>query len=88
MPKPAKAAGDTTCFTSARFGMFIHQGLCALPARPEWVESRERITEEISKTCFGHFKPDCNLRKQTAWAEGAGMRYMVLRAKHREEFCR
>ena len=30
----------------ARFGMFIHWGLYAMPARHEWVKMREMITEE------------------------------------------
>ena len=31
-------------WTDARFGMFIHWGLYALPARHEWVKNRERLT--------------------------------------------
>lgn len=31
-------------WTDARFGMFIHWGLYALPARHEWVKSNEHIT--------------------------------------------
>lgn len=31
-------------WTEARFGLFIHWGLYALPARHEWVRSREMIT--------------------------------------------
>ena len=30
-------------FTQARFGMFIHWGLYAIPGRGEWVMSTERI---------------------------------------------
>ena len=30
-------------YTQARFGMFIHWGLYAIPARGEWVRSTERI---------------------------------------------
>ena len=32
-------------WTGARFGMFIHWGLYALPARHEWVKQREAIAE-------------------------------------------
>ena len=32
-----KTPGDTTWFTHDRFGMFIHWGLYAMPARHEWV---------------------------------------------------
>ena len=33
-------------FTHDRFGMFIHWGLYAIPARGEWVRSTEEIPEE------------------------------------------
>ena len=33
-------------YTGARFGMFIHWGLYAIPARGEWVRSDERIKKE------------------------------------------
>ncbi|GAI22531.1 unnamed protein product, partial [marine sediment metagenome] len=33
-------------FVHNRFGMFIHWGLYALPARHEWVKSREHISDE------------------------------------------
>ena len=31
----------------ARFGMFVHFGLYAIPARGEWVKERETIPEEV-----------------------------------------
>ena len=39
-------------WTEARFGMFIHWGLYALPARHEWVRSRERLTDEAYARYF------------------------------------
>ena len=33
----------TAWFTQARFGLFLHWGLYAIPARGEWVRSVERI---------------------------------------------
>ena len=33
-------------FVNARFGMFIHWGLYAIPARGEWVRSFEEIPKE------------------------------------------
>ena len=35
-------------FVNARFGMFIHWGLYAIPARGEWVRSFEEIPKEDS----------------------------------------
>ena len=43
-PKPTD--GDTTWFTHDRFGMFIHWGLYALPARHEWIKQWEEISDE------------------------------------------
>ena len=34
-----KTPGDTEWFRHDRFGMFIHWGLYALPARHEWVKN-------------------------------------------------
>lgn len=75
-------------FTEARFGMFIHWGLYALPARHEWVMNRERITSEDYARYFEHFDPD--LYDPEEWAraaKAAGMRYVVLTTKHHEGFC-
>ena len=33
----------TAWYRQARFGMFIHWGLYAIPARGEWVRSTERM---------------------------------------------
>jgi alpha-L-fucosidase len=72
----------------ARFGMFIHWGLYALPARHEWVRNRERITNEQYQKYFEHFNPDLyNPRDWARMAKQAGMKYVVLTAKHHEGFC-
>ena len=36
----------TEWYRDARFGMFIHWGLYAIPARGEWVRSVEQIPHE------------------------------------------
>ena len=41
-----KTPGDTAWFTHDRFGMFIHWGLYAMPARHEWIKNYECIPEE------------------------------------------
>jgi alpha-L-fucosidase len=72
----------------ARFGMFIHWGVYALPARHEWVRNRERITNEDYQKYFDHFNPDLyNPRDWAKMAKEAGMKYVVLTAKHHEGFC-
>lgn len=75
-------------FLHSRFGMFIHWGLYALPARHEWVKSREKLNDEHYDRYFRHFYPD--RFEPRAWAGAAreaGMRYMVVTTKHHEGFC-
>jgi len=75
-------------WTDARFGMFIHWGLYALPARHEWVKNRERITTEQYQKYFEMFNPDMyNPKEWAKMAKDAGMKYVVLTAKHHEGFC-
>lgn len=78
----------TRWFLNDRFGMFIHWGLYAIPARGEWVRSVERISNEAYQPYFDafnptHFRPD--LWAKTAKA--AGMKYAVMTAKHHDGFC-
>ena len=83
-----KTPGDTSWFTKDRFGMFIHFGLYALPARHEWVKTKEKISEEKYDVYFNHFNPDMYDPKEWArQAKAAGMKYVVLTTKHHEGFC-
>lgn len=75
-------------WTDARFGMFIHFGLYAMPARHEWIRSRERITTEEYQKYFDLFNPDLfDPKKWAKEAKSAGMKYAVLTTKHHEGFC-
>lgn len=75
-------------WTDARFGMFIHWGLYALPARHEWVKNREKLTNEQYQKYFDNFNPDLyNPKEWARMAKNAGMKYVVLTAKHHEGFC-
>lgn len=75
-------------WTDDRFGMFIHWGIYALPARHEWVKSYERIKDEDYQKYFEMFNPDlfnpCEWAKK---AKEAGMKYVVLTTKHHDGFC-
>jgi alpha-L-fucosidase len=85
---PAPTPGDTSWFIRDRFGLFIHWGLYALPARHEWVRHNEKITNEQYEIYFKHFDPD--LYDPKLWADaaaGAGMKYFVITTKHHEGFC-
>lgn len=83
-----KTKGNTQWFVKDRFGMFIHWGLYALPARHEWVKSKEEIDNESYQKYFDHFDPD--LYDPRAWAKAAkeaGMKYFVITTKHHDGFC-
>jgi len=83
-----KTPGNTKWFTEARFGMFIHWGLYAMPARHEWIKKYETIPEEKYDTYFKYFEPD--LYNPSEWAKAAaqaGMKYFVITTKHHEGFC-
>ena len=83
-----KTPGNTEWFRHDRFGMFIHWGLYAMPARHEWVKTHECMTEEHYQRYFDRFDPD--LFDPRVWARrarAAGMKYAVFTAKHHEGFC-
>jgi alpha-L-fucosidase len=42
MPQTRPTLGDTTWFRHDRFGLFLHWGLYALPARHEWMKRHSR----------------------------------------------
>lgn len=75
-------------YTQARFGLFLHWGLYAIPARGEWVRSFERISKEDYDRYFREFNPKhCDMHTWMAAARDAGMKYVVLTAKHHDGFC-
>ncbi|MBO5503160.1 MAG: alpha-L-fucosidase [Lachnospiraceae bacterium] len=78
----------TAWFREARFGLFLHWGLYAIPARGEWVRSNERMPEEEYMPFFREFS--ASRFDPKAWAreaKNAGMKYAVLTAKHHDGFC-
>ncbi|HXH35524.1 MAG TPA: alpha-L-fucosidase [Plantibacter sp.] len=79
---------DDTWFDDARFGLFLHWGLYALPARHEWVQSREHLSAEHYERYREHFDPDLfQPREWARRARAAGFRYAVLTTKHHDGFC-
>jgi alpha-L-fucosidase len=86
--KPGDQEKRLAWWTNDRFGMFIHWGLYALPARHEWVKKYEKLTNEDYQKYFEQFNPD--LYNPKAWAKmakAAGMKYAVITTKHHEGFC-
>lgn len=72
-----------------RFGMFIHFGLYSVPARHEWLRSKDGMSKEsYNKKYLPRFNPDLfNAREWARAAKAAGMKYIVLTTKHHEGFC-
>ncbi len=79
---------DFSWFDEARFGLFIHWGVYAIPGRGEWVKSWEKMTDESYDRYVNMFNPD--LFDPAEWArvaKAAGMKYFVITSKHHDGFC-
>ena len=71
----------------ARFGMFIHWGIYAIPGRGEWAQWNEQIPVDEYAKLADQFNPT-NFSAD-AWAEtakAAGMKYVVLTSRHHDGF--
>lgn len=78
----------TEWFRNDRFGMFIHWGVYAIPARGEWVRHDEEMTLENYQPYVDSFNP--TKYDPVSWAKlakKAGMKYAVITAKHHDGFC-
>ncbi len=74
-------------FVHDRFGLFVHWGIYSVPARHEWVQSRERRETGEYGRYTAYFDPD--LYDPESWArdaKAAGMKYAILTAKHHDGF--
>ncbi len=98
-PRPADAAREKRLewFREAKYGLFIHWGLYAIPAGEwkgkrslglgEWIMNRSRIPvadyEGLAKQ-FNPVKYDADAWVQLA--QDAGMKYIVITSKHHDGF--
>ncbi len=93
---PASHDERMNWWREARFGMFLHWGLYAIPAgkwrerndHGEWIRDTARIPRDI----YAEFQPHWNPRDfdAEAWARmaaEAGMKYVVITSKHHDGFC-
>lgn len=92
---PAEKAKRMAWFKEARFGMFIHWGLYAIPAGKwgnsdrygEWIRESAHIPVDVYEKFQPQFNP-VNFRPDE-WmdlAKNAGMKYVVITSKHHDGF--
>ncbi len=79
---------ESSWFNEAKFGMFIHWGVYAVPGRGEWMLHDEKIPFDEYRPYADQFAPDeWNPDDWVNVAQEAGMRYMVLTARHHDGYC-
>jgi alpha-L-fucosidase len=79
---------DMQWWRDAKFGLFIHYGLYAIPGRGEWVMWNERIdTAEYSKLREKFTSEKFDAKQWIEIAKQGGCKYMVLTARHHDGFC-
>jgi alpha-L-fucosidase len=80
----------------ARFGLFIHWGLYAIPAgewagktnHGEWIRTTAQIPIEEYDKFVSQFNPvKFNADEWVRLAKEAGMKYIVITSKHHDGFC-
>jgi len=80
----------------ARFGMFIHWGLYAIPAgewndethHAEWIRTTAQIPIDTYDRFVDQFNPvKFNADRWARLAKQAGMKYIIITSKHHDGFC-
>ncbi len=95
--RPAQIAERMAWFNEARFGMFIHWGLYAVPAgewqgKPvegigEWIMEKGKIPVSEYEKFAQQFNPvKFDAREWVRNAKNAGMKYIVITTKHHDGF--
>src|SRR5438552_14539153 len=83
---PAERNARMAWWRKARFGMFIHWGIYAVPAQGEWYMNsgvpRDRYAEYARQ--FNPVKFDAD--RWARIADDAGMQYLVITSKHHDGF--
>ena len=74
-------------FREGRFGMFVHWGIYSLLGRAEWVMHNDDIPKDVYRKLAMEFNPvKFNAEAWAGVMQDAGMRYMVITAKHHDGF--
>ncbi len=96
-PESAEHAARIKWFREAKFGLFIHWGLYAIPAgewkgQPvagigEWIMNRAKIPVKEYEQLAAQFNPlKFNAEEWVQLALDAGMKYVVITSKHHDGF--
>jgi alpha-L-fucosidase len=86
-PELKLSAADLAWWRDAKFGVFVHWGLYAIPAKGEWHMFNDKVPAESYAKLAARFDP--KLYDPDAWAKlarEAGARYMVMTARHHDGF--
>jgi alpha-L-fucosidase len=93
---PAQKDARMAWFREARFGMFIHWGVYAVPAGEwqgktnygEWFLEQTKMPVSQYEKFADQFNPvQFNARDWVRLAKDAGMKYIVITSKHHDGFC-
>ncbi len=95
---PDESARRTEWWREAKFGMFIHWGIYALPADSTDLNGKKQIAEwyffnkQKQVKDYEKFAAEFNpvkfdARKWVETAKNAGMKYIVITSKHHDGFC-
>jgi alpha-L-fucosidase len=93
---PAEKDQRMAWWRDARFGMFIHWGLYAIPAgewkgetrHAEWIRTTAQIPlEEYDKFVSRFYPAGFNAETWVRMAKNAGMKYITITSKHHDGFC-
>jgi alpha-L-fucosidase len=96
--KPLSQDERMEWWRDARFGMFVHWGLYAVPAGTykgervdgigEWIMNSAKIPVEEYEKFAPQFNPiGFNADEWVRLAKNAGMKYIVITSKHHDGFC-
>lgn len=74
-------------YQDVRFGMFIHWGPSAIPARHDWIMHAERISPADYEKIAAQFNPTkFNAEEWVSVAADAGQKYIVFTSRHHDGF--
>jgi alpha-L-fucosidase len=80
--------GRMAWWRNARFGMFIHWGIYAVPAQGEWYMNNAHVPRDTYAQYATQFNPtNFDAEQWAKIAKAAGIKYLVITSKHHDGFC-